>query len=128
MIPCEDLWQKIRAVTQGIFLQKGICTHLSAANNIYFCGENINPQRLMNMTIRKTDGKTTLKCQKRNKWIKQLDKNMHVATVSKKIQKEYWNGTKLTNTHKRNFTRISTKKRIIKLYMLFDLNMLKRYS
>ncbi len=58
---------------------------------IYFCGENITPQRLKNMTIRNTDQKMTLKCQRRRKWIKHLDANTHGTTVtskqSRKIEK-----------------------------------------
>ncbi len=72
---------------------------------IYFCGENIIPQRLKKMTIRNTDQKMTLKCQKRRKWIKHLDENTHRTTATSKQSKKLENGVKLTNIHK-NFTNI----------------------
>ncbi len=68
------------ALTQGTTL--GDTTKLNSA--IYFCGENITPKRLINMTIQSTDDKLTLKCQRRQKWIKQLDKNTHGTTVTTK--------------------------------------------
>ena len=90
------------ALTRGTTL--GDATRLNSA--IYFCEENITPQRLKNMTIRITDHKPTLKCQRRRKWIRHLDRNMHGSTVTKKKQKKTKNSVKQADTHKKNYTKI----------------------
>lgn len=62
---------------------------------IYFCGDNITPERMINMTrVKGGTGRTTLNIQRRNKWMEHLINNTHQFHCTQPEERELINWAK----------------------------------